>query len=46
MENTGNGVEPGGQGELVIYQTDDGTTRINVRFVDETVWLELVKFFV
>lgn len=39
MENTGNGVEPGGQGELVIYQTDDGTTRINVRFVDETVWL-------
>ncbi len=39
MENTGNGVEPGSQGELVIYQTDDGTTRINVRFVDETVWL-------
>ncbi len=27
------------QGEIVIYQTDDGTTNIDVRFVDETVWL-------
>ena len=27
------------QGEIVIYQTDDGDTRIDVRFVDETVWL-------
>ena len=27
------------QGEIVIYQTDDGETRIDVRFVDETVWL-------
>ena len=27
------------QGEIVIYQNDDGTTKIDVRFVDETVWL-------
>lgn len=27
------------QGEIVIYQTDGGDTRIDVRFVDETVWL-------
>ena len=31
MENT--------QGEIIIYQTDDGDTKIDVRFVDETVWL-------
>ena len=27
------------QGEIVIYQTEDGETKIDVRFVDETVWL-------
>lgn len=27
------------QGEVIIYQTDDGNTKIDVRFVDETVWL-------
>lgn len=27
------------QGEVIIYQTDDGDTKIDVRFVDETVWL-------
>lgn len=27
------------QGEIVIYQTEDGNTKIDVRFVDETVWL-------
>ena len=27
------------QGEIVIYQTDNGTTKIDVRFVNETVWL-------
>ena len=27
------------QGEIVIYQNDDGRTKIDVRFVDETVWL-------
>lgn len=25
-------------GEIVIYQTDDGPTKIDVRFEDETVW--------
>lgn len=27
------------QGEIVIYQTDNGSANIDVRFVDETVWL-------
>ncbi len=27
------------QGDIVIYQTEDGGTKIDVRFVDETVWL-------
>ena len=27
------------QGDIVIYQTEDGNTKIDVRFVDETVWL-------
>ena len=27
------------QGDIVIYQTDDGLTKIDVRFIDETVWL-------
>ncbi|MDR0847849.1 MAG: virulence RhuM family protein [Propionibacteriaceae bacterium] len=26
-------------GEIVIYRTDDGLTRIETRFIDETVWL-------
>ena len=29
------------QGDMVIYQTEDGETKIDVRFVDETVWLSL-----
>ncbi len=36
------------QGEVVIYQTDDGDTKIEVCFVDETVWLtqaQLVDLF-
>lgn len=28
-----------GQGEIVIYQAEHGDTKIDVRFVDETVWL-------
>ena len=28
-----------GQGEIVIYQSESGDTKIDVRFVDETVWL-------
>ena len=27
------------QSEIVIYQTEDGNTRIDVKFQDETVWL-------
>lgn len=27
------------QGEIVIYQTDNSDTKIDVRFVDEMVWL-------
>ena len=27
------------QGEIVIYQSEDGDTKIDVRFVGETVWL-------
>ena len=30
---------PTPQGEIVIYQSKDGNTKIDVRFVDETVWL-------
>ena len=25
--------------EIIIYQTDDGHTKIDVKFEDETVWL-------
>jgi hypothetical protein len=28
-------------GEIIIYQTEDGLTRINVNIQDETVWLSL-----
>lgn len=27
------------QGEIIIYQTNEGNTKIDVRFVGETVWL-------
>lgn len=27
------------QGKIIIYQTNEGNTKIDVRFVDETVWL-------
>ena len=36
------------QGEIVIYQNDDGRTKIDVRFVGETVWLtqqQLVELY-
>lgn len=26
-------------GEIILYQTEDGMTKIDVRFEDETVWL-------
>ena len=39
MSDTENTALEKNQGEIVIYQTDDGATKIDVRFVDETVWL-------
>lgn len=30
---------PSNPGEFLIYQTDDGTTRVQVRFEGDTVWL-------
>lgn len=35
-------------GEIIIYQADDGDTKIDVRFEDETVWLtqkQLVELY-
>ena len=34
------------QGDIVIYQTEDGNTKIDVRFVDETVWLTQAQLVV
>ena len=34
--------------EIIIYQTEDGQTKVNVRFDDETVWLtqmQLIELF-
>ena len=36
------------QGDVIIYQAEDGKTKIDVRFVDETVWLsqqQMVELF-
>ena len=30
---------PSNQGELILYQTDDGHTELDVQLIDETVWL-------
>jgi len=30
---------PAGQGEILLYQTEDGRTRVECRFQDETIWL-------
>jgi len=34
-------VPPEGTGQLVLYRTQDGQTRINVRLIQESVWLTL-----
>ena len=39
MDNSRDKLPNENQGEIVIYQTDDGDTKIDVRFIDETVWL-------
>jgi hypothetical protein len=31
--------EPENQGEIVIYRSDDGSTRLECRFADESIWL-------
>ena len=36
------------KGEILLYQTEDGYTKIDVRLEDETVWLsqaQMVEFF-
>ena len=36
------------QGDVIIYQTEDGKTKIDVRFADDSVWLtqlQLVRLF-
>ena len=30
---------PPPQGEIILYQTEDGRTRVECRFEDETLWL-------
>ena len=32
---------PEGRSEIILYQTEDGQTRLEVRLVGETVWLSL-----
>ena len=34
-------VPPQGTGQLVLYRTEDGRTRINVRLIQDSVWLTL-----
>ncbi|MFN5530438.1 MAG: virulence RhuM family protein, partial [Planctomycetaceae bacterium] len=39
MTETLPGPAPDDSGEFILYQTEDGQTRIDVRMADETVWL-------
>jgi len=39
MKNDKNDMEDNVQSEIIIYQTEDGNTKIDVKFQDETVWL-------
>lgn len=32
-------IVPAAQGEILLYQTEDGRTRVECRFQDETIWL-------
>jgi len=34
-------VRPDNAGEVLLYQTEDGSTRIDVQLVNDTVWLSL-----
>ena len=31
--------------EIIIYQTEDGSTKIDVKFQDETVWLTQAQLY-
>lgn len=35
--------EPLPQSEIILYQTEDGRTRVQCRFEDETLWLTQVQ---
>ncbi len=40
VNNTGNlPALPDDPGQFILYQTEDGQTRVEVRFFQETVWL-------
>ncbi|WP_083310798.1 virulence RhuM family protein [Corynebacterium sp. HMSC065H09] len=48
MSDTNGDMNMASAGELVMFRTDDGATRIEVRLVDETVWLtqaQMVELF-
>lgn len=48
MSDTNGDMSMAPAGELVMFRTDDGATRIEVRLVDETVWLtqaQMVELF-
>lgn len=48
MPDTNGDMNMASAGELVMFRTDDGATRIEVRLVDETVWLtqtQMVELF-
>ena len=32
-------IVPTGKGEILLYQTEDGRTRVECRFQDQTIWL-------
>ena len=41
-------LEQKGNSEIILYQTEDGTSKIEVRLEDETVWLsqaQMVELF-
>ena len=38
MDDSYNKLTNENQGEIVIYKTYDGDTKIDVRLIDETVW--------
>jgi len=35
--------EPEPKSEILLYQTDDGSTRVEVRLQEETVWLSQLR---